>query len=74
MSGIVVTGGFYDRVLNRGETPAQAIAAQPQWKPFWYGAPTRQYGRPMRYYQQLQALDFDVFAAARVIADWIRRR
>jgi pimeloyl-ACP methyl ester carboxylesterase len=52
-------GGFYDRVLNRGETPAQAIAAQPQWKAFWYDAPTRQYGRPMRYYQQLQALDVE---------------
>jgi pimeloyl-ACP methyl ester carboxylesterase len=52
-------GGFYDRVLNRGETPAQALAAHPEWRRFWYDAPAHQYGRPMRYYQQLQALDVE---------------
>jgi pimeloyl-ACP methyl ester carboxylesterase len=52
-------GGFYDRVLNRGETPAEAIAAHPEWKRFWYDGPAHQYGRPMRYYQQLQALDVE---------------
>ena len=52
-------GGFYDRVLNGGETPAQALAAHPEWKAFWYDAPDGQYGRPMRYYQQLQALDVE---------------
>ncbi len=52
-------GGFYDRVLNGGETPAQALAARPEWKPFWYDAPDGQYGRRMRYYQQLQALDVE---------------
>ena len=50
---------FYDRVLNRGETPAQAIAANPGWKDHWYDAPAHQYGRPIRYYQQLQALDVE---------------
>jgi pimeloyl-ACP methyl ester carboxylesterase len=51
--------GFYDRVLNRGQTPAQALAENPAWKPFWYDEPAHQYGRPMRYYQQLQALDVE---------------
>ena len=51
--------GFYDEVLNRGHTPAQAIAAHPAWKAIWTDEPTRQYGRPMRYYQQLQALDVE---------------
>ena len=75
-------GGFYDRVLNRGETPAQALAAHPQWKAFWYDAPAHQYGRPMRYYQQLQALDVeDAWARAAVPTlivwgeyDWIMGR
>lgn len=51
--------GFYDEVLNRGLTPAQAIAAHPAWKTLWEDEPTRQYGRLMRYYQQLQALDVE---------------
>ena len=51
--------GFYDEVLNRGLTPAQALAAHPAWKAIWTDEPTRQYGRPMRYYQQLQALDVE---------------
>lgn len=51
--------GFYDETLNRGKTPAQAIAAHPEWKPYWYDEPARQYGRAMRYYQQLQALDVE---------------
>jgi len=54
-----VFSGFYDETLNRGLTPGQAIAAHPAWKAFWYDEPTRQYGRPMRYYAQLQALDVE---------------
>jgi pimeloyl-ACP methyl ester carboxylesterase len=52
-------GGFYDRTLNEGRTPAQAIAEHPEWKRYWSDAPDGQYGRPMRYYQQLQALDVE---------------
>jgi pimeloyl-ACP methyl ester carboxylesterase len=52
-------GGFYDRVLNGGQTPAQALAEHPEWKRYWYDAPDGQYGRRMRYYQQLQALDVE---------------
>jgi pimeloyl-ACP methyl ester carboxylesterase len=74
--------GFYEETLNRGETPAQAIAAHPAWKSFWYDEPTRQYGRQMRYYQQLQALDVEgawreVSAPTLVIwgeYDWIMGR
>ena len=51
--------GFYERVLNGGQTPAQAIAANPQWKALWYDAPEHQYGRPIRYYQQLQRLEVE---------------
>lgn len=51
--------GFYGAVLLKGLTPAQALEAKPEWKRFWYDEPTRQYGRPIRYYQQLQALDVE---------------
>ena len=51
--------GFYDETLNQAKTPAQAISAHPEWKPYWHDEPTRQYGRAMRYYQQLQALDVE---------------
>ena len=51
--------GFYDRVLNEGRTPAQVLAEKPAWTKYWYDAPAHQYGRPIRYYQQLQALDVE---------------
>jgi pimeloyl-ACP methyl ester carboxylesterase len=51
--------GLYDEVLNGGATPAQAIARHPAWKALWDDEPARQYGRPIRYYQQLQALDVE---------------
>jgi pimeloyl-ACP methyl ester carboxylesterase len=52
-------GAFYERTLDQGRTPAQAIAEHPEWKHLWTDAPDGQYGRPMRYYQQLQALDVE---------------
>lgn len=58
-AGMKVYGAFYDRVLNGGLTPEQAIAGHPEWKRWWDDAPGGQYGRPMRYYQQLQALDVE---------------
>jgi pimeloyl-ACP methyl ester carboxylesterase len=51
--------GFYDRVLNEGRTPAQVLAERPGWAKYWYDEPAHQYGRPIRYYQQLQALDVE---------------
>jgi pimeloyl-ACP methyl ester carboxylesterase len=50
---------FYDLTLRQGLTPAQAIQQKPALGKFWYDAPAHQYGRPMRYYQQLQALDVE---------------
>ena len=50
---------FYGEVLESGKTPAQALAAHPEWKPFWYDEPERQYGRHIRYYQQVQRLDVE---------------
>lgn len=51
--------GFYDRVLNHARTPGQVLKDNPQWARFWYDGPEHQYGRPIRYYQQLQALDVE---------------
>jgi pimeloyl-ACP methyl ester carboxylesterase len=73
---------FYERVLVAGETPAQAIARNPSWAAHWYDAPAHQYGRPIRYYQQVQALDVEgAFAAVNVPTlvvwgeyDWIMGR
>ncbi len=48
---------FYDLYLNGGQTPGQILAARPEFKDIWYDEPERQYGRPARYYQQLQALN-----------------
>ena len=48
---------FYSRYLNGAMTPGQVIARQPALKALWYDQPDHQYGRPARYYQQVQALD-----------------
>jgi len=50
---------FYDLTLRNGLTPAQAIEHNPALGKLWYDAPVHQYGRPMRYYQQVQALDVE---------------
>ena len=50
---------FYDLTLRKGLTPAQAIGNNPALGKVWYDAPAHQYGRPMRYYQQVQALDVE---------------
>lgn len=73
---------FYERVLLQGETPGAVLARHPAWAPHWYDAPAHQYGRPIRYYQQVQALDVEAaFAALEVPVlivwgeyDWIMGR
>ena len=50
---------LYDLVLLQGLTPAAAIARKPELARVWYDAPAHQYARPIRYYQQLQALDVE---------------
>jgi pimeloyl-ACP methyl ester carboxylesterase len=73
---------LYDLTLRKGLTPAQAIQQNPALGKFWYDAPAHQYGRPMRYYQQVQALDvegaWERVAVATLIVwgeyDWIMGR
>jgi pimeloyl-ACP methyl ester carboxylesterase len=50
---------FYDAVLLQGLTPAAAIARKPELARVWYDGPAHHYGRPIRYYQQLQSLDVE---------------
>jgi pimeloyl-ACP methyl ester carboxylesterase len=38
-------------------TPAQVVERRPHLKGVWYDKPDSQYGRPARFYQQLQDLD-----------------
>ncbi|HVO90814.1 MAG TPA: alpha/beta hydrolase, partial [Casimicrobiaceae bacterium] len=48
---------FYSMYLNGAMTPAQVTARRPDLASLWYDEPAHQYGRPARYYQQVQALD-----------------
>lgn len=74
--------GFYDLYLLQGLTPAQAIAREPRYAKVWTDEPAHQYGRPARYYQQVQALDVEgAWAATSAKAlvfwgdlDWIMGR
>lgn len=73
---------FYDLTLRAGLTPAQAIARNPALRELWYDGPAHQYGRLMRYYQQVQAQDvegaFERLAVPTLIVwgeyDWIMGR
>ena len=73
---------LYDLVLQQGLTPGAAITGKPDLARVWYDAPAHQYGRPIRYYQQLQALDVEAaWDAVRVPTlvlrgeyDWIMGR
>jgi pimeloyl-ACP methyl ester carboxylesterase len=73
---------FHAAYLFGKLTPAQVVKERPQLAGVWYDAPDSQYGRPARYYHQLQALDLAA-AWARVKAptlvvwgeyDWIMSR
>jgi pimeloyl-ACP methyl ester carboxylesterase len=46
---------LYGLVLEGGLTPAEAIRRKPELAPAWDDAPEHQYGRPIRFFQQLQA-------------------
>jgi len=48
---------LYDEYLNQQRTPAEVIAAHPDFKQIWYDNGPGQYGRPAIFYQQLQALN-----------------
>ena len=50
---------LYALVLLERQTPRQALAAKPELSKVWYDAPEQQFGRPTRYYQQVQGLDVE---------------
>jgi pimeloyl-ACP methyl ester carboxylesterase len=58
-AGMRALGQLYDRVLNGGQSPGRVLADQPAWRPYWDDEADHQYGRPIRYYRQLQALDVE---------------
>jgi pimeloyl-ACP methyl ester carboxylesterase len=55
---------LYTEFLIRKRTPGEVISRLPHLKPIWYDEPAHQYGRPARYYHQVQALN--------VLAAWSR--
>ena len=48
---------FHAAYLFDRLTPAQVVERRPHLKGVWYDEPDSQYGRPARFYQQLQELD-----------------
>lgn len=46
---------LYGLVLEGGLTPGEAIRRKPELAPVWDDPPAHQYGRPIRFLQQLQA-------------------
>jgi len=58
-AGMRALGQLYDRVLHGGRSPGQVLAQQPAWRPYWAEGDDHQYGRPIAYYRQLEALDVE---------------
>jgi pimeloyl-ACP methyl ester carboxylesterase len=48
---------LYSGYLLQRRPPREILNAHPNWGPLWMGSPDEQYGRPFKYYQQLQDLD-----------------
>lgn len=48
---------FYDLYLNKKMTPGAIVKAHPELANSWDDEPERQYGRPAKYYQELQELN-----------------
>ena len=48
---------LYSAYLLENTPPRQILARQPELRGLWAEDPEHQYGRPVRYYQQLQQLD-----------------
>lgn len=73
---------FHTAYLLERRTPAEVIRLKPALKSAWYDEPEHQYGRPARYYHQLQALDLGAawskIAAPTLVVwgeyDWIMSR
>lgn len=50
---------LYDLYLNEKLTPAEVLARKPELKPLWTNGPEHQYGRHVRYFHGVQALDVE---------------
>jgi pimeloyl-ACP methyl ester carboxylesterase len=48
---------LYSAYLLEGRSPHEIFARHPELKTLWEGPDDQQYGRPVSYYQQLQAVD-----------------
>jgi pimeloyl-ACP methyl ester carboxylesterase len=48
---------LYTEFLLRKRTPGDIVSRLPHLAPIWYDEPAHQYGRPARYYHQVQALN-----------------
>lgn len=48
---------LYTEFLIQKGTPGEIVARLPHLEPIWYDEPAHQYGRPARYYHQVQALN-----------------
>jgi pimeloyl-ACP methyl ester carboxylesterase len=48
---------LYSAYLLENTPPREILARQPELRRLWEAEPEHQYGRPVRYYQQLQQLD-----------------
>ena len=46
--------GLYARYLLAGELPGDVIRSRPEYAALWTGLPRHQYGRPARYFQEVQ--------------------
>jgi pimeloyl-ACP methyl ester carboxylesterase len=73
---------FYSLYLNSRLSPGEVLARRPDLKSIWYDAPEHQYGRHVRYFQEVQAQDVEAaWDAVRVPTlivwgeyDWIMGR
>jgi pimeloyl-ACP methyl ester carboxylesterase len=55
-------GGYatlYQKYYVEQMTPGEAIRQYPALQALWYDQPAHQYGRPARFYHQVQALNFE---------------
>src|SRR5258706_12013168 len=50
---------FYALYLDSHLTPVEVLTRRPDLKPLWYDAPDHQYGRRARYFQEVQAQNFE---------------
>ena len=56
-AGMRTKSDFYNLYLNGRLSPAEVIKRRPELAPAWDDLPGHQYGRPARFYQQLQDLN-----------------